>query len=56
MSRGIKGHAPTIKPSTKATSGSFMGTAIPPQLARVNRHQEKMRDGQVRKAERVRFS
>lgn len=56
MGKRTKGHAPVTKPSTKATSGDFMGTAIPPQLARINRHQEKMRDGQVHKAERVRFS
>lgn len=56
MARGVKGHAPTTKASTKAVSGSFMGTAIPPQLARINRKPEHMRDGQVRKADRVRFS
>lgn len=56
MSKGWKGHAPTVKPSTKATSGFFMGTAIPPQMARVNRSNIDDRDGQVKKVDKVRFS
>jgi hypothetical protein len=51
-----KGQVPTTKPSTKAVSGFFMGTAIPPQMGRTTGKSQDKRDGQVRKVSKVRFA
>lgn len=56
MSKEWKGHVPTTKPSTKAVSGFFMGSAIPPQFGRINKRIQKEHDGKVNKVDRVRFS